>query len=86
MWFAGIDWADAHHDVVVMDEAGTRVGQRGSAWVSVGQLRVSHSADGVNQLIAWLREMGDIGTCPEQLACLIETTRRVSLRPPGVSH
>jgi transposase len=67
MWFAGIDWADAHHEVVVLDEEGTRV----------GQLRVSHSADGVNQLIAWLRERGDIATCPEHLVCLIETTHGV---------
>jgi transposase len=67
MWFAGIDWADAHHEVVVMDEEGTRV----------GQLRVSHSARGVDQLIAWLRAMGDSATCPEHLACLIETTQGV---------
>jgi transposase len=67
MWFAGIDWADQHHDVVVIDEEGTRV----------GQLRVSHSARGVDQLIAWLREIGDIATYPEHLACLIETTQGV---------
>lgn len=67
MWFAGIDWADQHHDVVVMDEAGQRV----------GQLRVSHSAAGIAQLIAWLRQIGDIATCPEHLACLIETSHGV---------
>jgi transposase len=67
MWFAGIDWADQQHEVVVMDEAGTRV----------GQLRIPHSAHGVEQLIAWLREIGDIATCPEHLACLIETTQGV---------
>ncbi len=22
MWYAGIDWADDHHDAVVIDEAG----------------------------------------------------------------
>jgi transposase len=67
MWFAGIDWADQHHDVVVIDAAGQRV----------GQLRVPHSAAGVDQLIAWLRQIGDIATCPEHLACLIETTHGV---------
>lgn len=67
MWFAGIDWADQHHDVVVLDAAGTRV----------GQLRVPHSAAGVGQLIAWLRQIGDVSTCPEHLACLIETTHGV---------
>ena len=67
MWFAGIDWADQHHDVVVLDAAGARV----------GQLRVPHSAAGVGQLIAWLRQIGDVSTCPEHLACLIETTHGV---------
>lgn len=67
MWFAGIDWADQQHDVVVLDAAGQRV----------GQLRVPHSAAGVEQLIAWLRQIGDIATCPEHLACLIETTHGV---------
>jgi transposase len=67
MWFAGIDWADQQHEVVVIDEAGTRV----------GQLQVSHSAHGVDQLIAWLREIGDIAIYPEHLACLIETTQGV---------
>jgi transposase len=67
MWFAGIDWADAQHEVVVIDEAGTRV----------GQLQVSHCARGVDQLIAWLRASGDIATCAEHLACLIETTQGV---------
>ncbi len=67
MWFAGIDWADQHHDVVVLDAAGARV----------GQLRVPHTAAGVDQLIAWLRQIGDITTSPEHLACLIETTHGV---------
>lgn len=67
MWFAGIDWADQHHDVVVIDDAGHRV----------GHLRVSHSAEGVAHLIAWLRQVGDVAQCPDQLACIIE-------RPQGV--
>jgi transposase len=67
MWFAGIDWADQHHEVVVLDAAGQRV----------GQLRVAHSAAGVEHLIAWLRQIGDIAACPEHLACLIETTHGV---------
>lgn len=44
MWYAGIDWADQHHDVVVIDERGTRV----------GTLRVSHSAAGIQELAAFL--------------------------------
>ncbi len=44
MWYAGIDWADQHHDVVVIDERGTRV----------GTLRVPHSAAGIQELVAFL--------------------------------
>jgi transposase len=67
MWYAGIDWADQHHDVVVIDATGQRV----------GQLRVPHSAEGVSQLCAWLRQIGDIATCLEHVACMIETTHGV---------
>lgn len=69
MWFAGIDWADQHHDVVVIDAAGARV----------GQLRVPHSAAGVQQLVSWLRQLGngEVARCPDQLACLIETSHGV---------
>src|SRR2546430_5619512 len=28
MWYVGLDWADTHHDVDVVDEAGKRVGAR----------------------------------------------------------
>ena len=28
MWFAGIDWADDHHDVVVIDGEARQVGVR----------------------------------------------------------
>jgi transposase len=67
MWFAGIDWADRHPDVVVLDAAGRQV----------GQLRVPHTAAGVDQLIVWLRQIGESATCPGQLACLVETTHGV---------
>jgi transposase len=44
MWYAGIDWADQHHDVVIIDERATRV----------GTLRVPHSAAGIRDLVAFL--------------------------------
>jgi hypothetical protein len=28
MWYVGLDWADTHLDVVVLDEARRRVGSR----------------------------------------------------------
>lgn len=61
MWYVGLDWADTHHDVVVLDEAGQRVGSR----------RFAHSHDGLNALKQFL--LG-IATQPEQLVCIVETS------------
>jgi transposase len=71
MWYAGIDWADDHHDVAVIDESGQRV----------DTLRVEHSAKGLQDLVVYLqgftlrRVAPDAAPDPEQLACIIETTR-----------
>ena len=64
MWYAGIDWADEHHDAVVLDEQGQRV----------GACRVTHTPEGLAQLITFLQ--GTVASAPEpqELACLIETT------------
>jgi transposase len=59
MWYVGLDWADTHHDVEVLDEAGKRVGVR----------RFVHSHDGLNELKQFL--LG-IATQPENLACIVE--------------
>jgi transposase len=60
MWYVGIDWADTHHDVLVLDEAGHRVGSR----------RFAHSQQGLNDLKAFLL---NIATSPENVACILET-------------
>jgi transposase len=60
MWYVGLDWADTHHDVLVLDEAGRRVGSR----------RFAHSHDGLHELKAFLL---NIAASPEQLACIVET-------------
>lgn len=60
MWYVGLDWADTHHDVEVLDEAGKRVGVR----------RFAHSHDGLNELQAFL--LG-IAASPQDLACIVET-------------
>jgi transposase len=62
MWYAGIDWADQHHDVVVIDEAGRQV----------GSLRVGHTKEGLTELTQFLLK---IAQTPEQMACIIETTQ-----------
>src|SRR6266571_1266404 len=62
MWFAGVDWADAHHDVMVIDDAGRKVGGR----------RVTHTPEGLTELNEFLFSI----TGPdrkEELACIIET-------------
>ena len=66
MWFAGIDWADTHHDAVVIDAAGQRV----------GAIRVSHNAAGLAKLVVFLRGIGDGDsvTDPDRLACIVETS------------
>jgi Transposase len=63
MWFAGIDWANAHHDIVIIDETGRQVGSR----------RVDHSPQGLNDLKTFLESM--IGTEKNQVACIIETNQ-----------
>jgi transposase len=63
MWYAGIAWADTHHDALVIDE---KAGQ-------VGSLRVAHTPQGMSKLNTFLEQI--IGTAPkEQMACIIETT------------
>ncbi len=60
MWYVGLDWADTHHDVEVLDEHGHRVGTQ----------RFAHTHEGLNKLKAWLLQ---IAKDPEQLACIVET-------------
>ncbi len=67
MWYAGIDWADQHHDAVVIDEAGKRV----------GTTRVAHSAAGLDTLVTFLKGIGDVADHPDHLACIVETNRGV---------
>ncbi len=60
MWYVGLDWADTHHDVDVLDEAGQRVGAR----------RFAHSHEGLNELKQFLLS---IAAQPENLASIVET-------------
>jgi transposase len=59
MWYAGVDWADTKHDVVVIDEAGRKV----------ASLRVEHTAAGLKKLIRFLRDIAPL----DQMACILET-------------
>jgi transposase len=63
MWYTGIDWADDHHDAVVIDEKGRQL----------GSLRVSHTSQGLTKLNTFLEHI--VGTTSkEEMVCIIETT------------
>jgi transposase len=66
MWYVGLDWADTHHDVEVLDEAGQRVGAR----------RFAHSHEGLNELKQFVLSIAD---SPENLACIVETNHGLLL-------
>lgn len=64
MWYAGIDWADDHHDAVVIDAHGQQV----------QSLRVAHSPSGLAELTTALARITG-PTAKDQLACIVETNR-----------
>ncbi len=64
MWYAGIDWADDHHDLVVLDEPGRQV----------RTLRVAHTPAGLAHLTAALEQICG-SDAKLQLACFVETNR-----------
>ena len=64
MWYAGIDWADDHHDAVVIDDSGRQI----------LTLRVAHTPAGLSQLITALEQIcGE--AAKDQMACIVETNR-----------
>ncbi|WKN61232.1 IS110 family transposase (plasmid) [Rhodococcus opacus] len=61
--FCGIDWAESHHDVAVVDGDG----------LLVAKLRIDDSAEGFGKLLGLLAESGD--TLDEPIPVAIETSR-----------
>jgi transposase len=61
--FCGIDWAEGHHDIALVDDEGTLVAKR----------RIKESLDGVAELTAMLAAAGDSADAPIPVA--IETPR-----------
>ena len=53
----GIDWAESHHDVALVDEAGKLVAKR----------RISDDVQGYQQLLTLLAESGDSAGEPVRL-------------------
>src|SRR5947209_11460388 len=62
MWEAFIDWADTHHDALVLDEKGHQN----------GSLRVDHTPEGLARLNSFLESITG-SEQKEQMACIIET-------------
>lgn len=64
MWYAGVDWADSHHDIVVLDEMGHRL----------TSFRIMHTPKGLDELTSRLTAI-----CGQEhkaeLACIVETNR-----------
>jgi hypothetical protein len=72
--FCGIDWAEAHHDVAIVDEKGQLVAKK----------RITDDPTGLAQLVELLAEVGDSAADPIPVA--IETPRGLfvaSLRATG---
>lgn len=61
--FCGIDWAEGHHDIALVDEDGTLVAKR----------RIDESLDGLAEFTAMLAAVGDSAEAPIPVA--IETPR-----------
>ncbi|MBG0831752.1 IS110 family transposase [Planomonospora sp. ID67723] len=59
----GIDWAEKHHDIALIDENGALIAKR----------RISETVDGFNELLSMLAEAGDSPQTPIPIA--IETPR-----------
>jgi transposase len=63
MFYVGIDWADQHHDALVLDETGRQL----------GSIRVDHTPEGLANLNPFLEQL--TGPDKEQVACIVETNR-----------
>ncbi len=61
--FCGIDWAEGHHDIALIDDEGKLVGKR----------RINESLDGVAAFTAMLAAAGD--STEEPIPVAIETPR-----------
>jgi transposase len=65
MWYVGIDWADQHHEVMVIDEQGKQLAKK----------RIAHSAEGMVDLIRFVKGIGDVQQHADHVACILETNK-----------
>jgi transposase len=64
MFFAGLDWADDHHDLAIIDDAGCKLASK----------RFAHTKAGSEELTRFLESFTG-PTHKDQLACIAETNR-----------
>lgn len=62
MWFTGIDWADTHHDIFIIEESGQKL----------TSFRVAHTSEGLAELTSRLEAVCGPGN-KARMACIIET-------------
>ncbi len=62
MWFTGIDWADTHHDTVIIEESGKKL----------TSFRVAHTHEGLTELTSRLETVCGSNN-KAAMACIIET-------------
>jgi hypothetical protein len=60
MWFTGIDWADTHHDIVILEESGQKL----------TSFRVPHTPEGLAELTSRLEAVCGPGN-KAAMACII---------------
>ncbi len=62
MWFAGVDWADTHHDIDIIDDFGRQI----------TSFRVAHTPEGLTELTSRLAAVSGPSNKAE-MACIVET-------------
>src|SRR5215472_12126339 len=62
MWFTGIDWADTHHDIFIIEESGQKL----------TSFRVPHTSEGLTELTSRLEAVCGPDN-KAAMACIIET-------------
>ena len=62
MWFIGLDWADEHHDICVITDAGKQI----------GSLRIAHTPQGFQDLKDFLLSITGSAD-KEEVVCIVET-------------
>ena len=64
MWFAGVDWADTHHDLLIIDDCGRQI----------TSFRVAHTPEGLHEMTSRLAAVSGSQN-KAAMACIVETNQ-----------